>query len=50
MFVHNLNGQLVHEQLINPGRNEIKLDLNKGVFLTEFITDGVKIHQKIILL
>ena len=50
MYIHNLSGQLVHKQLINSGRNEIKLDLNKGVYLTEFITDGVKMHRKIIIL
>ena len=50
MYIHNLSGQLVHKQLINSGRNEINLDLNKGVYMTEFIADGVKIHHKIIVL
>ena len=50
LFIYDLNGQLVHKQYINSGRNEVMLDLSKGVYLTEFTSNKVKMYNKIVIL
>ena len=50
LSIYDLNGQLVHKQYINSGRNEVMLDLNKGVYLTEFTSNKVKMYNKIVIL
>ena len=50
MSIFDVNGQLVHNQYINSGRNDVTLDLSKGVYLTEFTSHKVKMYNKIVIL
>ena len=50
LSIYDLNGQLVHKQYINSGRNEVMLNLSKGVYLTEFTSKKVKMYNKIVIL